>query len=88
MVVERRNGFARGVYNRLIEGDRFSDKKILSEVQWRLNTMLSASGFPAYQMLFGSNPADFFGWEDGDEDSLFAQDTFTSGQFAQQWNYG
>ena len=52
----RRNGLARGIYNRLIEDDRFSRSRILSEVQWRLNTMLSASGFSAYQMVFGFNP--------------------------------
>ena len=36
-------------------------------------------------MVFGSNPADCFGWEDGDEDLLFAQDTSLAGQFVQQW---
>ena len=39
------------------------------------DNMLSANGFSAYQMVFGSNPVDLFGWEDGDEDMLFAQDT-------------
>ena len=76
---------ARGVYNRLVENDRLSNTAILAEAQWRLNTMLSASGFPAYQVVFGSNPEDFFGWEDGDEDLLFAQDTSLAGQFVQQW---
>ena len=75
----RRSGLARGVYSRLIEDDRFPNKTILSEVQWCLNSMLSASGFLAYQMAFGSNPVDFFGWEDGGEDLLFARDTFLSG---------
>ena len=41
----RRNGLARGIYNRLVEGDRFTDKTIFSEVQWCLNSMLSAKGF-------------------------------------------
>ena len=47
--------------------------------------MLSSSGFSAYQMVFGSNPVDFCGWEDGDEDLLFAQDSSLAGQFVQQW---
>ena len=76
-LLERRNGLARGIYNRLIEDDRFSNKTIPSEVQWRLNTMLSASGFSAYQMVFG--------WGGGGEDLLSAQDTSLSRQFAQQW---
>ena len=46
--------------------------------------MLSASGFSAYQMAFGPNPVDFFGWGDGDEDLLFAQDTSLAGQSVQQ----
>ena len=28
---------------------------------------------------------DLYGWDDSDEDLLFAQDTSTSGQFVQQW---
>ena len=47
--------------------------------------MLSASGFSAYQMVFGSNPADLFGWGDSEEDLLFAQDTPLAGQFVNQW---
>ncbi len=47
--------------------------------------MLSSSGFSANQKVFGSNPADFSGWEDGDGDLLFAQDTSLAGQFVQQW---
>ena len=80
-LLERRNGLARGIYNRLIEDDRFSSGRILSEVQWCLNTMLSAGGFSAYQMVFGSNPVDSFGWDDGDEDLLFARDSSLAGQF-------
>ena len=81
----RRNGFANGIYNRLVDGDRFLSRPILSEVQWWPNTLLSPSGFSAYQMVFGSNPVDLFGWEDVDEDLLFAQDTALAGQFVQQW---
>ena len=47
--------------------------------------MVSASGFSAYQLVFGSNPADNFGWGDEDEDLLFAQDTSLSGQFVANW---
>ena len=47
--------------------------------------MLSASGFSAYQMVFGSNPVDLFGWDDGDEDLLSAQDTSLAGQFVNHW---
>ena len=75
----RRSGLARGIYNRLIEDGRFPNERMPSKVQWCLNTMRSASGFSAYQMAFGSNPVDFFGWEDGDEDILFARDTSLSG---------
>ena len=81
----RRKGPARGSYNRLVEVDRFSNKTISSEVQWRLNATLSASGLPANQMVFASNPADSSGWEDGDEELLIAQDASLAGQFVQQW---
>ena len=36
-------------------------------------------------MVFGSNPVDLFGWEGGDEDMLFAQDSSLAGQFVNQW---
>ena len=36
-------------------------------------------------MVFGSNPADLYGWGAVDEDPTFARETFISGQFAQQW---
>ena len=81
----RRNGWVQGVYNRLIGDNRFSNTTILAEAQRRLDTMLSASGFSANQMVFGSNPVDFFGSEDGDADLLFAQDASLEGQFVQQW---
>ena len=84
-LLERRNGLARGIYNRLVEDGRFLSKTFLSEVQWCLNAMLSSGGFSAYQMVFGSTPVDFFGWEGGGGDLLFAQDTTPAGQFVQQW---
>ena len=41
--------------------------------------------FPAYQMVFVSNPVDLIGWEDEDKDLTFAQVTSFAGQLAQQW---
>ena len=35
-------------------------------------------------MIFRSDPADLFGWDDKDEDLMFTQDTSLSGQFVQQ----
>ena len=84
-ILERRNGLARGSFNRLSENDRYSGRQILAEAQWRLNTMISASGYSASRFVFGSNPADLYGWGDQEEDLLFAQDASVPGQFAQQW---
>ena len=50
-----------------------------------LDTLISGGAFSVYQMVFGSNPVDLSGWEDKDEDLVFAQDTPLSGQFAHQW---
>ena len=83
--MERRNGITRGIYNRLIEDDRSSIGRILSEVQWCLNSAISAGSFAAYQMVFGPSPAELFRWEGGDGDLMFTQDTFSAGQFVQQW---
>ena len=47
--------------------------------------MISFGAPSAYQMTFGSNPADLFGKEDDDEGALLSQDTSLSGQVAQQW---
>ena len=84
-ILERRNGLARGIYNRLKEDDRSSGTQTVAEAQWRLDTLISGGGFSAYRMVSGSNPVDLFGWGDRDEDLTFAQDTSLSGQFAQQW---
>ena len=81
----RRSGLARGTYNRLIEDARFASEQILARAQWCLDSMISAGGFPAYQMVFGSNPTDHFGWEDADEDLMFARDTSLDGQSVQPW---
>ena len=84
-ILERRNGLARGIYNRLKADRYYTGPQILAEAQWRLNTLVSASGYSAYQLVFGSNPMDLYGWDDSEDDLLFAQDTSISGQFAQQW---
>ena len=79
-ILERRDGLARGSYNRLKADRVFSGSQISTKAQWCLNSMVSASGFSAYQLVFGSNPMDLRGWGDSDEDLLFAQDTSISGQ--------
>ena len=84
-LLERRNGLPRGMCDRLGDDDRFSRWKLPSGAQWCLNSMISASGFPAYQKVFGSYPEDFFGWGDNDADLMFTQDTSLAGQFVQQW---
>ena len=80
----RRNGLARGIYNRLQADRYYAGAQILTEVQSCLNTLVSAGGYSAYQLVFGSNPTDLYSWDDSDDGRLFAQDTSISGQFAQQ----
>ena len=57
-VLKRRNGLQRGILNRLLADRYYAGSQILTEVQRRLNTMLSASGYSAYHLVFGSNPMD------------------------------
>ena len=45
-ILERRNGLARGIYNRMISDGRFSGRQLITEVQFCLNAMVSTSGFP------------------------------------------
>ena len=52
---------------------------------WCLNSPVSAGGYSAYQLVFGSNPVDIFGWGGDDEGMLFAQDTAPSAQSASLW---
>ena len=80
-VQEHHNGLLCGIYDRLKAGDRFSGKQILAEAQWRLDSLISGDGFPAYQVVLGSNRAELCGWEDKDEDLSFAQVSSLSGQF-------
>ena len=97
-IPERRYGLARGIYNRLKRDERFPGKQVFAKVlsshganrsscpfrQTGLNTLSSGGGFPAYQMVFGSNPVDFCWWGGKDRDLVFAQDTSFSGQSVQQ----
>ena len=47
-VLERQNGLARGVYNRLVAGDRPSGKQFSAEAQWRPTAPISGGGSSAY----------------------------------------
>ena len=60
-LVGRRHGLTRGIYNCPAAGDRFLIKQILTETQYRLSTRQSSGGCSAYQVGFGSNPADPYG---------------------------
>ena len=72
------------MFCRLLADDRFSGKQMSSEVQSRLNTLVSAGGISASRLALGSSPVDLFGRDDRDEDFRFAQDTSPPGQFARQ----
>ena len=52
LLLGRRKGLARGIYNRLSEDGRFMNKTILAGAQWCLNAMLSASGCSASRWYF------------------------------------
>ena len=49
-ILERRNGLARGIYNRIRSDGRFSGKRILAVVHWRSDTLISATGNSAFQL--------------------------------------
>ena len=84
-ILGRRNGLARGIHSRLIADDRRTGSQILPEAQWRLNAMIPASGYSAFQLVIGPNPVDLYGWGDQDEDSFCAQGASVSWPFAQPW---
>ena len=46
---------------------------------------MSGEWYSSYQLVSGSNAADFFGFEDKDKDLLCAQDTSLSGKLARHW---
>ena len=75
---------ARRPYNRLVADDRFAIKQILTEAHYCLHSLLSASGYSAYRLIFGSNPADVFGRGGDVGGLLLAQDASRSGQFARR----
>ena len=75
-----------GIYDRMHADGRYAGRQLTSEVQFCLKTMLSTNRFSAYQLLFGNNPADNFGWGGEDEDLLFAQDASLCGHFVAQWD--
>ena len=58
---ERRNGLVRGIFYRLITHGRFSGKQVGSEVRWRLDALIPARGYSAYQAVFRSNPVGLVG---------------------------
>ena len=60
-ISERRNGLARGIHNRLKADRYYTGPQISVEAQWRLNALVSASGYSAYQLVFGPNPMDLYG---------------------------
>ena len=63
-VSKRRSGLAREICNCRLGDDPYSGRQILAGAQWRPNTMISASGYSAFQFVFGSNPVDLNGWDD------------------------
>ena len=71
-ILEGSSVLARGMNNRLIADGRYTGRKILSDAQRRLNSMISASENSAYRLVFGSNPVGICGRGDQDEDLLFA----------------
>ena len=46
---------------------------------------MPGGGFPAYGIVFWSDPVDLFGSGDKDEDLLSAHDASLSGQFVRWW---
>ena len=95
---ERRNGLARGIYNRLAGYDCSPGEQIIVEVQWRPYALISGGGYSAHQVgcpvlgacsahqvVFRSNPVGLAGRDDKDEKLLFGPDASPSGRFAQQW---
>ena len=83
-ILERRNSTARHLQPAHCGRPVFG-RQVAARAQWYLNTMISASGYLAFSLVFGSDPVDLYGWDDREEDLLFAQDTSVSGQFAQEW---
>ena len=60
-LLARRNGLARGIFNRLAADVRIPNKHFLTEVRYSLNTLSPSGGYLVFQMVSGSNPADLYG---------------------------
>ena len=80
-MLERRNGSAPGIYNRLREDGRFVNRAILNEAQYCLSTLLNNVGLAAYRMAFRSIPADLYSRQDNYADFDFAQHMSVTNQF-------
>ena len=65
----------------------FSSRQTPSEVQWCLDSMLSAKEFSPYRMGFGSNPVDFFGRGGDNGDLLFSHDTSLADSLRNNGNF-
>ena len=65
-LLERRNASARIKIWRLAADDRVSSRTLVSEVQFRLNPMLSHGGFSDYQLVFRPSSAGLYVWHDKD----------------------
>ena len=71
-MLSRRNGLARGIYNRSVADDRFSGKQVSAKAHWRLISLISGGGVAACRAIFWSAPADLFSRYDGrDGDLIF-----------------
>ena len=57
-ILERRNGLARGIHNRLKAGRYYTGPQTLAEAQRCLDNLVSAGGYSAYQLVFGSDRMD------------------------------
>ena len=82
--LERRDGLARGMYNRLAADDRFSSRASLDGAQFCVNSMFGRGGFSARQIVFGPCLADLSMWQSAKGDRDLAQDASISGQSVHQ----
>ena len=83
-ILDRRNGIAPGICNRLVVNSRLLCKQLPSELEWSLRALISGGGYLTSQLVSVSNPVDLVGRDDKDGDLMFAQGTSLTGHFAQQ----
>ena len=81
----RRNGVARGICYRLREDGRFTDKATSNGIHSCVTTMLNHGGFPAYQLVLGSNPVYLHTSSDSWDDVDCEQITWISSQLMMKW---